>query len=77
MYGGRLCGTLADVQSYDTVLGLVLAVLLLVLTLGGVVWLDVGPVGRHGRALREGKQASWPSTWRGWLTGDEPFEGDR
>ncbi len=33
----------------DTALAMVLGVLLLALCLGGLVWLDTGPVGRHGR----------------------------
>jgi hypothetical protein len=37
----------------DTGIAIVLGVLLLVAVLGGLVWLDVGPVGRHGRDLRE------------------------
>ncbi len=64
------------VQSYDTALGTILGVLLLVLALGGVVWLDMGPVGRRGRALRHGKQAPWPHTWRGWLTGKDSHQRD-
>jgi hypothetical protein len=37
----------------DTVVAIVLGVLLLVAVVGGLVWLDAGPVGRHGRDLRE------------------------
>jgi hypothetical protein len=37
----------------DTAVAIVLGVLLLVVVLGGLVWLDRGPVGRHGRTLRE------------------------
>jgi ABC-type branched-subunit amino acid transport system permease subunit len=37
----------------DTAVAMVLGVLLLVVVLGGLVWLDRGPIGRHGRTLRE------------------------
>jgi hypothetical protein len=37
----------------DTAVAMVLGVLLLAVVLGGVVWLDRGPIGRHGRILRE------------------------
>lgn len=63
-------------QSADTAVAIVLGVLLLVLALGGVVWLDVGPVGRHGRALRDRRPSSWPHSWHGWFTGDEPCDRD-
>jgi hypothetical protein len=55
----------------DTVLAIILAPLALLLVLGGVVWLDVGPVGRRGRALREKRAPRWPRTWRGWFGGED------
>ncbi len=61
--------------SADTVLSMVLGTGLLVLVLGGIVWLDVGPVGRYGRALRDRQPSRWPGTLRGWLTGQD--ERDR
>jgi hypothetical protein len=33
----------------DTAVAMVLGVLFLAFCLGGLVWLDAGPVGRHGR----------------------------
>jgi hypothetical protein len=36
----------------DTAVAMVLGVLFLALCLGGLVWLDTGPVGRHGRDVR-------------------------
>jgi hypothetical protein len=56
----------------DIAVAIVLGMLLLVVVLGGVVWLDVGPVGRHGRALRDKQASSWPRSLRGWLTGKDP-----
>ena len=52
-----------DVQS-DTVVAMALGMLLLVLVLGGVVWLDIGPVGRRGRALRDRRSAPRPRSER-------------
>ena len=60
----------------DTAAAVALGVLLLVVVLGGVVWLDAGPVGRHGRALRSRRPTSWPHTMRGWLTGRDRDEDD-
>jgi hypothetical protein len=36
----------------DTLAAMVLGLLLLAACLGGLVWLDAGPVGSHGRDLR-------------------------
>ena len=40
------------VPSLDTVAGMVLAVVAIAGFLAAVLWLDSGPVGRQGRALR-------------------------
>ncbi|MGY1604938.1 hypothetical protein [Geodermatophilus sp. SYSU D00815] len=42
-------------ETLDLVGAVVLGLLLLAGTLGGLVWLDRGPVGRHGRELRESR----------------------
>jgi hypothetical protein len=47
-------------MSADTVLAMVLGIVLLVLVLGGVVWLDVGPVGRYGRSLQDRQRSAEP-----------------
>jgi hypothetical protein len=41
----------------DTVAAMVLGLLLLAACLGGLVWLDAGPVGGRGRDLRHGRPA--------------------
>jgi hypothetical protein len=41
------------VDAADTAVAMVLGVLLLVVVLGSLVWLDRGPIGRHGRELLE------------------------
>lgn len=64
------------VESYDTALATILGVLLLLLALGGVVWLDRGPIGRRGRALRSGKPAPEPRRRRGRIRrGNHPEHG--
>ncbi len=63
--------------SGDTALAMALGIGLLVLVLGGVVWLDIGPVGRRGRALRDRQPSQWPGTLRGWLTGKDDRDLDR
>jgi hypothetical protein len=39
-------------HALDMTVAIVLGLLLLAATLGGLVWLDRGPVGQHGRALK-------------------------
>ncbi|MGY1619291.1 hypothetical protein ACI797_21330 [Geodermatophilus sp. SYSU D00691] len=41
-------------QTLDMVGAIVLGLLLLAAVLGGLVWLDRGPVGEHGRTLVKG-----------------------
>jgi hypothetical protein len=40
------------VHALDMTVAIMLGLLLLAVTLGGLVWLDRGPVGRHGRELQ-------------------------
>jgi hypothetical protein len=40
------------VHALDMTVAIVLGLLLLAGTLGGLVWLDRGPVGQHGRQLK-------------------------
>jgi len=40
------------VHTLDMTAAIVLGLLLLAAVLGGLVWLDRGPVGRHGRELK-------------------------
>jgi len=40
------------VHALDMTVAIVLGLLLLAGTLGGLVWLDRGPVGQHGRELK-------------------------
>jgi hypothetical protein len=40
------------VHALDVTAAIVLGLLLLVAVLGGLVWLDRGPVGQHGRELK-------------------------
>jgi hypothetical protein len=41
------------VHALDLTVAIVLGLLLLVATLGGLVWLDSGPVGQRGRELQK------------------------
>jgi hypothetical protein len=43
------------VHTLDMTAAIVLGLLLLAAVLGGLVWLDKGPVGQHGRELKRPK----------------------
>ena len=44
-------------HTLDLTVAIVLGLLLLAAVLGGLVWLDRGPVGQHGRELKRPKPA--------------------